>query len=773
MKDQVSWYEVRRNELLELLKKTSGLNIPKEHDEKLRAIRRKCLENQFEIVLVGEFQGGKSTTFDTLCGGRDLSPRGLGGGGIKTSAAVISAQNISDGEEKDGMEEWAELTFKSKSELLQSMFEVIRKAEVKKQFSDFDLDNESDRKILLRAVEQLWNQEENKDPDTADNLRIATLILKFYGTPEYRELCEKKITEIYEFQKLIAFPTDWETRWLDKSSFSFDEIAFVFISRVLLRIKSPDLERLGCRITDCPGLFANAYDTRVAMTTINSSDAVWYLLNGDKQLGQSDLKILKMIRDLGVNDREIVSANMKENHEQKIKMVLPVTESILKKNDLPRKAYPYNARLAFLSEQGKRILSKTLSEQDIGNMKIDSDEEDGTPEKMWLNMVTDRGSAIKKDEIKKLDKLNEDAVRAVRAESRVDGILTPIGEQIISGKARSILLDNGSAKAAEALEKYEGKLRTEEIAAETDVQTWKQTLEESRKKLDNFIRFAKDLIDESELNKNQNELAEDLAEKLLTDSLKKGFFIQSCGDKLEKTVKELGKNWYWFIRHFRQAVMEKVSPEIQSIIALNLAGTLNEWQEYKKNTLWRSYLRLLEDICSGIRKRWETEISVVDLLKGITFKPEDIDLVMIVNLFFDDAALFGLLTSWQALFPTLGAIWNKIVGNQPNYHVVVDKIFSRDEFRKPLQQQLKVYFLNNVIGKTLENLRSALDKMKNDFESRCSKAEAERDRSAEERRHIADENRRIRTTEIQPVRKEIQEFQKQVEKELAQFERKK
>ena len=80
--------------------------------EELERIKKKSQEDQFEIVLCGEFQGGKSTTFNAICDGRDLSPRGLGGGGIKTSAAIISAQNISDENEN----ERAEISYKTKNE---------------------------------------------------------------------------------------------------------------------------------------------------------------------------------------------------------------------------------------------------------------------------------------------------------------------------------------------------------------------------------------------------------------------------------------------------------------------------------------------------------------------------------------------------------------------------------------------------------------------------------------------------------------------------------
>ena len=186
--DRAQWYETRRNELLKLLERTTGLEIPKEYAKELADIRKKCLENQFEIVLVAQFQGGKSTTFNTLCDGRDLSPRGLGGGGIKTSAAIISAQNISDGETKNGMDEWAEITFKSKYEIQYGMFDILHetlsedqnfKNSVTKtgmkeeeylckisspaEFTKIlDLDNPTHRKAVRDTLNKLWDQW-NKD----------------------------------------------------------------------------------------------------------------------------------------------------------------------------------------------------------------------------------------------------------------------------------------------------------------------------------------------------------------------------------------------------------------------------------------------------------------------------------------------------------------------------------------------------------------------------------------------------------------------------------
>ena len=120
------WYETRRNELLELLREATALDLPEKYADELRQTSRKCQEDAFEIALVGEFQGGKSTTFNALCDGRDISPRGLGGGGIKTSAAVVTAQNIAGDETKNGLSEWAEVTFRDGPSLVLGMSTPLR-----------------------------------------------------------------------------------------------------------------------------------------------------------------------------------------------------------------------------------------------------------------------------------------------------------------------------------------------------------------------------------------------------------------------------------------------------------------------------------------------------------------------------------------------------------------------------------------------------------------------------------------------------------------------
>ena len=275
MKNKSLWYEQKRNELIGLLNETSTLKIPEKYAQELAASAKKCLENSFDIALIGEFQGGKSTTFNALCDGRDISPRGLGGGGIKTSAAAISAQNIADNETKEGLSEWAEVTFKTPYALALGMHGIlgVKLAEnsnfrALSQMKDDDFNipesfaslfNIEDNRHLQFAKETIagtwreWEQDRAKfSEDELDQLRISTLVTRFYGTPEYKKMIQKTVLPIDKFQNLVAFPKDWAIRWGNgaDASFNIEEISFVFLDSVLVRLHSENLERIGCRITD-------------------------------------------------------------------------------------------------------------------------------------------------------------------------------------------------------------------------------------------------------------------------------------------------------------------------------------------------------------------------------------------------------------------------------------------------------------------------------------------------------------------------------------------
>ena len=825
--DRAQWYETRRNELLKLLERTTGLEIPKGYAKNLADIRKKCLENQFEIVLVAQFQGGKSTTFNTLCDGRDLSPRGLGGGGIKTSAAIISAQNISDGETKNGMDEWAEITFKSKYEIQYGMFDILHeilsedqnfknsviKTGVKEEdylckisspaeFAKIlDLDNSTHRKAVRDTLNIWWDQwNANKgslSSDELDRLRIATLIDRFYNIPEYKELISKTTTGIYDFQSLVAFPTDWAPRWSDgqKASFKLSEIAFIFIARTLLRIKSKNLARVGCRISDCPGLFANAFDTNVTTKAIMHSDAVWYLIGGEKQIGQQDLKALAYIKNMGMADKIVGSVNFRGRHNNIEKNIFPVTKAILKENDLKFPLLPYDARLAFLANQGERLAQhKGLSYNDLYGMKIDSENIDTSPspapEEMWISMINDAGVMTGIKSLKGVDDVSEESVALVKEESHIDGIMDFLNKDIISKKSRAILIDSGSQKAADALQEYEGILKTSEDAALQDEKVWRGKVDASNAELEKFVEKSKSIVNRSPLV-TEKELLSPLLAKDLISQIIDDKFIEEIGFVIAYTVVVERAKFKLDARGLNDAIFRNVSPKLNMLFKNGTINVLTSWTKQKDICdSWRAFHSRLECIEQEIKELWNADIRKNEYLKDIPFRIfegttlED-QLTKVRAKIFDSIEIYNLTRETLLQTFSLGGILGGILqifqsaetiaANQNQKAKKIAESKTIPKLKKILKSRENQEEISSVLVSTFNQIQDSLKKRIVEFlngllvrfqKEHVDPAKRNFSESETKRKEIAEKNHKIRVEQIEPLRREIREFEAQVSKEI-------
>lgn len=332
--------------------------------DRLKGVKAKLLESQFEIALIGEFQGGKSTTFNALCGGREISPRGLGTGGVKTSAAVITAQNIAGDETRNGLSEWAEITWLSEDALRRRIAEALHQ------------DVAMGVPQLKDALNAQWQGLQKDDDDTRDLLQVATLQLRILESGRYPEISNKRIVPIDEFQGYVQFPKNWELRWGEgglNADFQFEECLFACLDSVLVRIHSKYLERLGCRITDCPGLFVSKWDTDRALEVMSRSNAVWYLLNGNKEMGQDQKKVLQSIRHAGWHPKCFFTLNVKGDVDS--------TEGILKSNvtkirnqgfNVDNRVFKYNAAVSFRLAQLDWIKSRKWSRRDVECLAVET-----------------------------------------------------------------------------------------------------------------------------------------------------------------------------------------------------------------------------------------------------------------------------------------------------------------------------------------------------------------------------------------------------------------
>ena len=849
-------YEKRRNELIILLDEAVSLDVPEKYAAELKATVRKCKEDQFEIALVGEFQGGKSTTFNALCDGRDISPRGLGGGGIKTSAAVITAQNISDGSTKGGFTEWAEISFKSPAALSFGLYDLLHgpllansdfRATIDKTDEIFiqdmmtdsgfaslvDLRNPKHRACIVSVLQTLWSRwEKNKgsvSDEELDLLRIATLQMRYFDTPEYKALVDKTLLSIESFQKLVAFPKDWAKRWTNgmNANFTLEECAFVFIDSVLVRIHSKNLERLGCRVTDCPGLFANAYDTAVAKRTICNADGIWYLLNGEKQVGQKDIKILRTINSLQMLNKLEATSNLRGDQEQKIREILPVTKSVLENAGIKIDVFPYNARLAFLATQGDLLINRPsdFSELDRACMMVDAKEKnsDADNSAMWARMVRRMGSSTEIAVLEDVAELNAENVKAVRKESYLDEILGNLEKGAVAKKSRSILIDKGSARAAKALLEYEGALKVVEDAARAKEDEWRAKVEAARSGLNEFIKRANKAIDRSALLAGKSALAASMARELVRASIDEQF-IDEVAKGTSAVLGEVSKSFYMTYSSMQKAIVGKLTPIFKEAFQSAILRAAQSWRcdRSRSASLTELYKRSC-DVCDELHELWEDRhLQAEKMFDG--FDPPAIDeeefsanaFAFVDGLFVDDSALGEIAESNRSGFFTL--IFNEVilpaclaliayfifppaaiaVAAVKVVKMIWDAFKSpeeRDEekrqevleniamFEPEIKPKLEESFRNNNFGmnvtgpmvsqfeelqdQIIDKLRKALNQLSIDFKrERCDKPEATFKKSAAEREAVAAENRRIRTEQIQPLRERIEAFEDAVEKEL-------
>ena len=811
-----SWYEQRRNDLLKLIDESKSIDIPERYAKELSFVQKKCSENMFEIVFLGEFQGGKSTTFNALCDGRDLSPRGIGGGGIKTSAAVISAQNISGEETKEGMSEWAEISYKTEEDLVKITFDIVVKygTEITKNIFQGDkpfsndyndkvkLSDSNHRKWLKQDIEQIWKIYErdklNFSHDDLDMLRISTIIVKYFGTPEYTNAIKKQTSSIDKFQRLVQFPSDWEKKWEKgyDADFSFAEVSFVFVAAVLLRIKYNNLARLGCRITDCPGLFANKYDTDVAIDAIRMADAVLYLIDGGKQCGYTCLKSIKYIKDSGMLDKIFIAANLRGSHDFAKQMIIPASQALLGNNGIKTNIHPYNARLAFLAMQGDQIFRNPgcLTDLDYNNIIADAKSEDidsSDVREIWPQFIANSGFNCKVKELREVEELNEESLKLVNEHSGFGEIFSALESDIITKKSRSILYDNGSHKIVTALKAYEDNLQALENSLKENEEKVEYELNSQRDLLEAFLFEANEKI-----NKERAEVesihAENFANTIINETFNDDFYDRASFE-LACIFDELNSGFYLNRDRFAFAVAEKSRPVLDELITTSVNSSVQKFIEPCEKL--KMYFDKLNRLVYELNRHWENQnlnekcylsglnnnifCSIDEIIDSNAYSSQIVNMVLshdeiktiISNLYKTLWTGFGkVITSPIRWIGKLVGVGNK---NSPLPRAKIQKniktqLFSSiDEVRKNMVDELANKLISTIIEPRFSTLSENVLNISSLFENeRVKPIQENLNKAKNEKEAAIAENNHIRTQQIMPFRKEVESFERKIKSEM-------
>lgn len=533
-------------------------------EDLLADTREKLRKGLFSIVLIGAFQSGKSTLFNYLCDGRELSPVGPGGGGIRTSGCRVSAHP-----QVEGGREFAEVTWRTKGELLRSLGSALRvhydikdRESANASYLTERLVNLDDREQRDELAEHAWNELNDTGEDFSyssktELMRFALLVCAFY--PDFAERINKRTEEwkVDDAVIISSYPQDWESRWERvksqeqvKTEFRPQDVAFAFCGGLDFYLDSANLRILGCSISDCPGLFISEWDTEIAKTCIRGADAVLYMFEGAKALTQSDLEALQACVTLGGKHKLIFGANLKIASRQWKRVETEAVAPVLRANGFENpEIHAFHAGLALRAYEAILHQYGSLSEPsrraifiELDGLKRERTDKNITwylhkkQLKHFIERLTD-------DEQELEDFCNKEGAiipnGALDELSAVPKFVRSASDFVTRYKFESVLLSQGCRQVARALKETANNLTTYLNSITGDIEDKKSKLNEKEKQLQDLK-----IKQESSCSVLGN-IIEDNLNTLLTDYSKKLDLIYE-----EKSVPKI-KSLFTELKPFR------------------------------------------------------------------------------------------------------------------------------------------------------------------------------------------------------------------------------
>lgn len=305
----------------------------------------------FKIALCGLFQTGKSTTINALVDGREICAQSLTAG-IRTSACNIY---ISGSEQ-----EKCQLELISDDEICFRLSKALD-CRVEKE----DLWRYERRELLWRQLIYIW-QHENFD---SESIEEASLLLSGLGfLPMLRKKSEHmSVEQVSRFGKA---PEDELIRWnkfrlllnkvsiiefkhLLREEFPVQEVLYPFVKNIFVQANVAQLRKNNICIIDTPGLSANSRDTATAIQAVRQSDAVIYILGGNKEPSEFERQFLYDLHSM-IEKRPIIFAvNCQKKESQNVMMAI---QAVLQMCGYETTPIIYNAALALREAQGFKLM---------------------------------------------------------------------------------------------------------------------------------------------------------------------------------------------------------------------------------------------------------------------------------------------------------------------------------------------------------------------------------------------------------------------------------
>jgi len=767
-------------------------------EKEIASITRRVYEDQFKFVLIAQSQGGKSTTFNAIGGGSVISP--MGNAALKCSAAPIVELNVTDQNEVG-----AYVYLRTEEDLRDICAELLGAAVHSR---DLNLRN---KKVLARAqdehkrlLDEWLNRRREITDEQRDLIFNVGLILAFYDTREVRRLYDEAQSStlpalrrsVTEAGKMARFPEDFVRRYAQgiASAFRPEEVYFPFIRRIVCKIASENLRRIGATVTDSPGLFANNTDTRVAMGEIHDADAVWYLLDA-KQISEYERRAIRECSAV-CQDRIFFSANIKGNYASRdfvVKRIIPSIAADIRTlggDVTDDQIYPYHALLALLATQGPRLLSGASDqsvEQFLLQMCAYRDIEVSGAAEAWVVLAGEMLRSLSRQAEHQFNSLPKplcsEGIELVRRESGLDQIITKMEQFVVARKAASILLDNGASRAVALLQMIEQRLATREATAGKSVEESKKAFQMAERKLDEVRAFADDALNPLEGSAGEVidlELAADMFDNVLVRRM------ETVADAAAPLIREevrFGRLAGTLLNQLTgdgPSIPAKCRSIVEGKFESELTPAFTAWSseiQHRRSRIFnRRVLEQSERITRAIQTKWAATIGNDELLKALpappAFRPDTFFDTAMIESAIEETHIVAKAFSKMllSLFDFIGTLITDFSNADIDFGAIDKSIV--ESVSKGLASQLRSTLerkrdqLLPAIARTISGyrescvstIRAPLKDVERSFDADKAQAELDWARDLAEQKQIAEKSKKAREEHIQPLREGLERF---------------
>lgn len=578
----------------------------RKHISTLNNVLNNFKYSKYKILIMGDFQSGKSTTFDAFCDGRRVCAIGKG---VATSAVLVTATYSE--------KEHIKIYWRTKEQFA-CIFKAIAQFLPNYNFDTFDLDKDEERSKLARAIEALRISKQcpKMSDENAKFLMLCDFVLRYYDTEEL--IKEKgKQKDFTNPAEITMFPENGETLWKKSgiTAFNIEEVLFVFIERVDCFIKSETLRELNCTIIDSPGLFNSSYDTMITEQAMVEAHAIIYVLPYAKAMSQDVCMSLYKIKENYPDiHRKLFIVNNTQPGRKKVFQFN--CENIKDMFGMEQKTYRYDAKLAYLLQLKKLYDSSMAYEKDYKDLLSETEEsydEDpeiafDTFEEAWESNIGKYSNALKKEIANILQGKVEEGLKA----SGFIELTIALRNFIESNEAYAMIVSNGLAPMVNEIEDIKSSLYRSYIEPLFSTQENMKKLWEDRiQKAEEFQKYTSRTLNKDFFEGNDSlltRMAENEYKKLFTAEFYKDLSYEIAGviydnKKTLLNIKSLFKKG-----EFETQLIAKLSPliqnKIQEIIS-NKIAYLNFLIKKKQNdTLTNIFIPCVERIASDFLLQW-------------------------------------------------------------------------------------------------------------------------------------------------------------------------